>query len=127
MPPRTIGSIYHIRYNEAIPTLPEGKGYPCDRENLNCTLDNTADGKSYRSFIAVNSQIPGRTLIVKEGATVVVDVTNDLLTEKNSILWHGMHQKKTPWMDDVGYITHCPIKPESSFRYIFEATPAGTF
>ena len=102
-----------------MPTIPEGRGYPCDRENLNCTNDNTVDGKSYRSFIAVNSQIPGRTLIVKEGATVTVDVTYD-------VLWHGM-RKKTPWMDGVGYITHCPIKPESSFRYIFEATPAGTF
>ena len=81
----------------------------------------------YRSFLAVNKRLPGPTLIVRESATVVVDVVNLLTTEETSIHWHGMHQRNTPWMDGVGYITQCPIQAGGSFRYIFKATPSGTF
>ncbi|CAB4044527.1 L-ascorbate oxidase-like, partial [Paramuricea clavata] len=99
---------------------------PCNDVST-CTQANTVDGQSYRSFISVNKRIPGPTLIVPEGATVVVDVTNYMFTEETSVHWHGMHQRNTPWMDGVGYITQCPIEAGSSFRYIFEATPSGTF
>ena len=99
---------------------------PCNNRST-CTDPNTVDGRSYRSFISVNKRIPGPTLIVNEGATVVVDVTNNMFTEETSVHWHGMHQRNTPWMDGVGYITQCPIEAGSSFRYIFEATPSGTF
>ena len=57
----------------------------------------------------------------------MVDVTNNLYNEETSIHWHGMHQKNTPWMDGVGYITQCPIGSGAIFRYIFEAKPSGTF
>ncbi|XP_028402557.1 laccase-2-like [Dendronephthya gigantea] len=107
-------------------TLEDSPTSPCN-DTSKCTQANTVDGKSYRSFIGVNKRIPGPTIIVPEGATVVVDVTNNLFTEETSIHWHGMHQRNTPWMDGVGFITQCPIEAGSSFRYIFEATPAGTF
>ena len=99
---------------------------PCDEPNL-CSSPNTVDGRSFRSFITVNKQMPGPTLIMNENARVIVDVTNNLRSQVTSIHWHGMHQKNTPWMDGVGYITQCPIEPGASFRYIFEATPSGTF
>ena len=99
---------------------------PCN-DMSECTNPNTVDGQSYRSFIGVNKRIPGPTLIVPEGATVVADVTNNMFTEETSIHWHGMHQRNTPWMDGVGFITQCPIEAGSSFRYIFEASPPGTF
>ena len=99
---------------------------PCN-DLSSCTDPYTVDGSTYRSFIAVNRQIPGPTLIVNEDATVVVDVVNYLTTEETSIHWHGMHQRNTPWMDGVGYITQCPIQAGASFRYIFKATPSGTF
>ena len=56
-----------------------------------------------------------------------MDVVNLLTTEETSIHWHGMHQHNTPWMDGVGYISQCPIQAGASFRYIFKATPAGSF
>ena len=108
------------------PARSNGADRPCN-DLRNCTDPHTVDGSTYRSFIAVNKQIPGPTLIVKEDATVVVDVVNYLTTEETSIHWHGMHQRNTPWMDGVGYITQCPIQAGASFRYIFKATPAGTF
>ena len=125
----TRGRVYYIDSN--------GDLSPARRVQLNstracdvlesCTQPNTVDGSTYRSFIAVNKRIPGPTLIVNESAIVVVDVLNYLTTEETSIHWHGMHQRNTPWMDGVGYITQCPIEAGASFRYIFRATPAGTF
>lgn len=44
-----------------------------------------------------------------------------------SIHWHGMHQRGSPWMDGVGLVSQCPVGPSSSFSYIYEASPAGTF
>ena len=85
------------------------------------------DGSTYHFVISVNKQILGPTLIVNQSATVVVDVVSSLVTEETSIYWHGIHQLNTPWMDGVGYITQCPIEAGTSFRYIFEATPSGTF
>ena len=94
--------------------------------NNSCSIPATVDGISFRSFIGVNGLIPGPTLIVYEGQYVAVNVTSRLTSEGTSIHWHGIHQKRTPWMDGVGLVSHCPIKAGSSFRYIFRATPAGT-
>ncbi|CAB3992644.1 L-ascorbate oxidase-like, partial [Paramuricea clavata] len=123
----TRGRVFFINDTGVLePTMENRQTSPCNNVST-CTQANTVDGKSYRSFISVNKRIPGPTLIVPEGATVVVDVTNYMFTEETSVHWHGMHQRNTPWMDGVGYITQCPIEAGSSFRYIFEATPSGTF
>ena len=121
----TRGRIYEIIENRTLSPVRNGSDLPCDDEGT-CTMPNTVDGSSYRSFISINKQMPGPTLIVNEGAIIVVDVINNLATEETSIHWHGMHQRNTPWMDGVGYITQCPIEAGASFRYIFRATPPGT-
>ena len=94
--------------------------------NNSCSIPATVDGISFRSFIGVNGLIPGPTLIVYEGQYVDVNVTSRLTSEGISIHWHGIHQRRIPWMDGVGLISHCPIKAGSSFRYFFNATPPGT-
>ncbi|ESO98064.1 hypothetical protein LOTGIDRAFT_97565, partial [Lottia gigantea] len=60
---------------------------------------------------------------------VIVHVTNKLSSESSetSIHWHGLYQKDTPWMDGVGYISHCPIGPGQTFTYKFMARPTGSF
>ena len=50
-----------------------------------------------------------------------------MLSESTAIHWHGFHQKGTPYMDGVPYVTQCPILPGESFQYIFQANMAGTF
>ena len=121
----TQGRVYYFNSNGSLEPATKN-GMAC--ENLSqCTKVHTVDGSTYRSFIAINKQIPGPTLIVNEGATVVVDVFNFLTTEETSIHWHGVHQRNTPWMDGVGYISQCPIQAGGSFRYIFKAEPSGTF
>ena len=95
--------------------------------NTNCTNPQLVDGKTYRMAIAVNGQIPGPTLIVHEGQTVIVHVHNKLTTEGISVHWHGIHQRDSPYMDGVGQVTQCQIGPSSSFSYQYKASPAGTF
>lgn len=62
------------------------------------------------------------------GDTVIVDVRNEMIEEATSLHWHGHHQRNTPYMDGVPFITQCPIAPGTSFRYQFEAVlPATNF
>ncbi|ELU05032.1 hypothetical protein CAPTEDRAFT_125996, partial [Capitella teleta] len=84
-----------------------------------------ADGYQ-RNVIAINGQMPGPVIEVMEGAEVVVEVFNNLLTEGLTIHWHGMHQKKSPYMDGAAYISQCPIQAKQKFTYKFKAYPAGT-
>ncbi|KAL5014169.1 hypothetical protein ScPMuIL_008439 [Solemya velum] len=88
----------------------------------------SVDGYEFsRRVIVVNGSLPGPPIVVYEGQTVVVHVTNDLSSEGVTIHWHGLHQRGTPWMDGVAFITQCPILPGQTFTYRFTAEPRGTF
>ncbi|XP_076090248.1 uncharacterized protein LOC143062410 [Mytilus galloprovincialis] len=76
---------------------------------------------------AINSQIPGPSLIVYEGQQIVIRVKNDLWMEGITFHWHGLPQKGTPYMDGVPRVTQCPINPGETFTYRFTAQPSGTF
>ena len=97
-----------------------------DFNNMGCSIPMMVDGRSYREFIAVNGRIPGPTLIVYKDQYVIIDVFNHLTNEGVTIHWHGIHQKRTPWMDGVAAVSQAPIVPGGQFRYIFEANPSGT-
>lgn len=51
------------------------------------------------------------------GKQVVVKVTNKLIQEGVTLHWHGMVQRKTPYMDGVGSVSQCPISPGETFTY----------
>ena len=101
--------------------------HPQSQDSVKCSNPQFVDGKTYRLAIAVNGQIPGPTLIVHEGQEVEIHVHNNLTIEGISIHWHGMHQRGTPWMDGVGQVTQCHIGPQTSFTYMYKASPSGTF
>ena len=107
----TNGRVYYLNSNGDL--KPATNRRTACEDLSQCTEVHTVDGSTYRSFVAINKQIPAPTLIVNEGATVVVDVFNYLTTE-GTIHWHGVHQRKTPWMDGVGYISQCPIEAGTS-------------
>ena len=92
-----------------------------------CSEPQFVDGKTYRMAIGVNGQIPGPTIIIYEEQKVVIHVHNNLTTDGISIHWHGLHQVGTPWMDGVGQLTQCQIDASSSFSYVYQASPSGTF
>ena len=91
-----------------------------------CTVPTTVDGETFRAFVGVNGFTPGPTLIAHENQIIGINVTNNLLTEVTSIHWHGIHQRQTPWMDGIGFVSQAPIQPGATFRYIFLASPSGT-
>ena len=86
----TAGDTYFLNGTGFIPSLPSPRqNYsireygPCWVEHLesiegfqdiNCSIPLMVDGNSYRTYIAVNGQIPGPTLIVNQGQEVRVDV-----------------------------------------------------
>lgn len=49
-----------------------------------------------------------------------------MLAESTTMHWHGQHNRATPYMDGVPYVTQCPILPGAKFRYQFVAENAGT-
>jgi FtsP/CotA-like multicopper oxidase with cupredoxin domain len=124
------GVIYHIENDGEARPLEQYSGRECADGNFpseDCSDPQFVDGETYRMATAVNGQIPGPTIIVHEGQTVVIHVHNNLTSEGISIHWHGMHQRGTPWMDGVGQVTQCQIGAFSSYSYIYTATPSGTF
>ena len=130
--PGVTGRIYYFEDNGDLKPLPLAVTTTTHCENLkendtSCTPAFTADGITYRSFVAVNGQMPGPTLIVYVNQILEVNVINGMQSDATTIHWHGLRMKNTPWMDGMEYLSQNVIKPKSSFRYIFEAYPSGTF
>lgn len=73
-----------------------------------------------RMVIAINETIPGSPIVVYKGQKIIVHVKKNLLSDTVTIYWHGLHQKGTPFMDGVGYISQCPIAAGQSFTYQFK-------
>nr|TKW00548.1 hypothetical protein SEVIR_8G117600v2 [Setaria viridis] len=70
---------------------------------------------------AVNSQLPGPTIHVHEGDTVVVHVVNNS-PYNITVHWHGLFQRGTQWADGPEMVTQCPIRPGSRYSYRYNAT-----
>ncbi|XP_002057875.2 uncharacterized protein Mco1 [Drosophila virilis] len=101
--------------------------FDCPLNLTDCSRPHCIMGDGLeRSITVVNRMMPGPAIEVCEGDQIVVDVKNNLLGESTTIHWHGLHQKKTPYMDGVPHITQCPISPHATFRYSFPADNPGT-
>ncbi|XP_073114758.1 laccase-7-like [Elaeis guineensis] len=74
-----------------------------------------------RVITAVNGRLPGPTIDVHEGDTVVVHVINDS-PYNLTIHWHGIFQILSAWADGPSMITQCPIQPGNSYTYKFKIT-----
>ncbi|KAG2261841.1 hypothetical protein Bca52824_068920 [Brassica carinata] len=70
---------------------------------------------------SVNGSLPGPTINVREGDTLVVHVINNS-TYNITVHWHGVFQLKSSWMDGTNMITQCPIQPTYNFTYRFHIT-----
>ncbi|KAL5722779.1 laccase [Ranunculus cassubicifolius] len=68
-----------------------------------------------------NGSLPGPTISVREGDTLVVHVLNNS-PYGITIHWHGVFQLFSAWADGAGYVTQCPIPPKSSYTYRFSVT-----
>ncbi|OHF03828.1 Lcc2 [Colletotrichum orchidophilum] len=85
-----------------------------------------ANGLDFNEAKIFNNSWPGPLIEACWGDTVEIHVQNFLANNGTSIHWHGIRQYKTMHMDGVNGITQCPIAPESSFVYKWNATQYGT-
>ncbi|XP_065208115.1 uncharacterized protein LOC135836952 [Planococcus citri] len=101
--------------------------YNCPYNQTDCFRPDCvpADGVS-RVITVINRKLPGPSIQVCLGDSLVVDVVNSMVEESTSIHWHGHHQKYTPYMDGVPFITQCPIASGTTFRYLVTASHVGT-
>ncbi|KAF8012075.1 hypothetical protein BT93_I0260 [Corymbia citriodora subsp. variegata] len=77
--------------------------------------------------ITINGKSPGPSILAQQGDTVVVEVTNGLVTENLAIHWHGIRQIGSPWSDGTEGVTQCPILPGDTFTYRFVVDRPGTY
>ncbi|KAK7840647.1 l-ascorbate oxidase [Quercus suber] len=77
--------------------------------------------------ITINGESPGPTIYAQQGDTVVVRLTNTMLTENVAVHWHGIRQYGTPWHDGTDGVTQCAIMPGETLDYKFVVDRAGTY
>lgn len=124
--------MFHPKAKKVVPY--RGKLYPYNIDpksatNLHIIPENEviiANGVQ-RPVVVFNKTLPGPDIIVYEGQTVIIHVTNKMRSEVLSVHWHGLYQRNTPFMDGVPFITQCPILSGQTFTYKFQAYPKGTF
>lgn len=73
---------------------------------------------------AINGQVPGPRLHIRQGDRVRINVTNRL-PESTTIHWHGLILPNE--MDGPAEITQEPIPPGGSYGYEFTAGQSGTY
>ncbi|XVE61989.1 hypothetical protein DITRI_Ditri06bG0082600 [Diplodiscus trichospermus] len=67
---------------------------------------------------AVNDSLPGPTIHVREGDTLIVHVFNKS-PYNLTIHWHGVFQKLSCWADGPNMATQCPVRPGNKYTYKF--------
>jgi FtsP/CotA-like multicopper oxidase with cupredoxin domain len=96
-------------------------------DDIALTIDHmplTIDGRSSHA-IAINGQVPGPLIRLKEGQRARIAVTNRLKSEDTSIHWHGL---LVPFeMDGVPGVSFPGIKPGETFVYDFPVRHAGAY
>ncbi|KAG5550377.1 hypothetical protein RHGRI_015362 [Rhododendron griersonianum] len=70
---------------------------------------------------AANGSLPGPTIQVHEGDTLVVHVFNKS-PYNLTIHWHGIFQLQSGWADGPEFVTQCPIVPGNNYTYRFTIT-----
>ncbi|KAF9218762.1 laccase [Gyrodon lividus] len=85
-----------------------------------------------RSTVLAGGTFPGPLIRATKGDDFRINVVNHLsdtsMNTTTTVHWHGIDQKKSNWADGVDFVSQCPIKPNRSFLYRFNAQDqAGTF
>ncbi|KXH66883.1 Lcc2 [Colletotrichum salicis] len=85
-----------------------------------------ANGLNFTEAKMFNNSWPGPLIEACWGDTVEIHVTNLLANNGTSVHWHGIRQNQTMHMDGVNGITQCPIAPNFTFIYQWNATQYGS-
>ncbi|KAH9998721.1 laccase [Russula vinacea] len=89
------------------------------------------DGFSRPATLA-GGTFPGPIISGTKGAEFSINVVDNLndssMDLATSVHWHGIAQKHTNYVDGAGFITQCPLVPDESFLYQFNAlNQTGTY
>ncbi|ETW84715.1 laccase [Heterobasidion irregulare TC 32-1] len=100
--------------------------------DLHIVNRNIAPDGFNRPAVLAGGMFPGPVIRATKGETFELNVFNDLTDPRmdtaTSIHWHGIDQRTTPWADGPAFVTQCPITPEHSFQYRFNAREqTGTY
>ena len=93
--------------------------YGCPVNGTDCSREHclTADGFK-KAIQVVNRLLPGPSIQVCKGDTIVVNVENRLESDEGaSIHWHGMRMRNKNYMDGSPMITQCPIMRNNKMKY----------
>ena len=93
--------------------------FACPLKSSDCLREHCISADGFKRTIQVaNRLMPGPSIEVCKGDTIVVNVENRLDNdETTSIHWHGMRQKNTNFMDGTPMITQCPIFKNNRMKY----------
>ncbi|XP_034232917.1 laccase-5-like [Thrips palmi] len=80
-----------------------------------------------RTVYSINRMVPGPAIHVCAGDVLQVDLHVHLHGHADTMHWHGLRQRRTPFMDGVTMVTQCPVMAGQSFRYKFEVDAPGTY
>ncbi|KAH9963708.1 multicopper oxidase-domain-containing protein [Lactifluus volemus] len=85
-----------------------------------------------RQATLVNGEFPAPLIHANKGDDFALNVINNLqdtsLDLSTTIHWHGIFQRTTNYVDGAAFVTQCPIIPNNSFVYKFNAIEqAGTY
>ncbi|KAI0294023.1 laccase C [Multifurca ochricompacta] len=104
-------------------------GPSADLEIVN--LNIAPDGFN-RSTVLAGGTFPGPLIQGNKNDDFAINVIDSLtdtsMNVATSIHWHGLFQKGTNYADGPAFVTQCPIVPDNSFLYKFQALEqAGTY
>ena len=77
-------------------------------------------------MITINGVFPGPRIETFKDQELHTTVINELHTDSVTVHFHGIHQKGTPHMDGMAFLTQCPILPGQTFVHKFKAYSPGT-
>ncbi|KAF9224239.1 Cu-oxidase-domain-containing protein [Gyrodon lividus] len=85
-----------------------------------------------RSTTLAGGVFPGPLIKAQKGDNFSINVVNKLydpaMDLTTTIHWHGIFQNRSNWADGVSFVTQCPIQPNQTFLYRFNAeNQTGTY
>ncbi|XP_022196029.2 laccase-9 [Nilaparvata lugens] len=100
----------------------------CPANITDCSLPGCVPANGIeKSILTVNRRLPGPSIQICKGDTVVVDVKNKMPGRSTTIHWHGITQEGYQYMDGVPMVSQCPIEEGTIFRYKYRPSMAGTY
>ncbi|KAI0258279.1 laccase C [Gloeopeniophorella convolvens] len=126
--------MYQLRSLVLLLAAISGRGLAAIGPSADLTISNSnisPDGFT-RSAVLAGGTFPGPVIQGTKGGQFSINVINSLtdtsLDLGTSIHWHGLFQQHTNYVDGAVSVTQCPIVPNNSFLYDFNANnQAGTY